>query len=412
MGYDGPASCAAGAEEWAKRGFTGVKAKIGYDTVAQDLEVIRRMRKACGNAMAVMVDYNQSLTPADAIERLRAVDGEALTWIEEPTLAHDYEGHAWIAREIRTPIQCGENWWGALDMRHAIEARASDHMMPDVMKIGGVTGWLRAASLGEAQGIRLSNHLWPEISAQLLSVTPTAHWLGTPIGGTPSSPSPCGWKWRGALRGVVAAAWSGTKAPWKVSLLVRPADCRQHRHLPRRVRRVVTEVVPRPRSRCALPARRTGESEGDRHDIVRIPVDQNPRRFRRARGIRFGVALAPPLATRQELRDGAIAEPFSVNASGRFATAPSPIARVRPAISAATHSARWPPAECPSTVVRAASPNSRGTIARERDARLHVLQRARPSAARLSHAPVFEVRHREPCRRQRRAERRGVIQKP
>jgi hypothetical protein len=49
-------------------------------------------------------------------------------------------------------------------------------MMPDVMKIG-VTGWLRAAALGEAHGIRLSNHLWPEISAQLLSVTPTAHWL-------------------------------------------------------------------------------------------------------------------------------------------------------------------------------------------------------------------------------------------
>jgi mandelate racemase len=154
-----------------------VKAKIGYPTAAQDLEVIRGIRRACGKGMAVMVDYNQSLAPADAIERLREVDGEGLTWIEEPTLAHDYEGHAWIAREIRTPIQCGENWWGVLDMRHAIAAGASDYMMPDVMKIGGVTGWQRAAALGEAHGIRLSNHLWPEVSAQLLSVTPTAHWL-------------------------------------------------------------------------------------------------------------------------------------------------------------------------------------------------------------------------------------------
>jgi mandelate racemase len=55
--------------------------------------------------------------------------------------------------------------------------QASDYMMPDVMKIGGVTGWLRAASLAQSRGIRLSNHLWPEISAQLLCVTPTAHWL-------------------------------------------------------------------------------------------------------------------------------------------------------------------------------------------------------------------------------------------
>ena len=146
VGYDGAASCAAGAEEWAKRGFTGVKAKIGYATAAQDLEVIRALRKACGKGMAILVDYNQSLTPADAIERLRALDGEGLTWIEEPTLAHDYEGHAQIAREIRTPIQCGENWWGVLDMRHAIAAGASDYMMPDVTKIGGVTGWLRAAA--------------------------------------------------------------------------------------------------------------------------------------------------------------------------------------------------------------------------------------------------------------------------
>ncbi len=62
-------------------------------------------------------------------------------------------------------------------MRHAIEAGASDYMMPDVMRIGGVTGWLHAAALGATHGIRLSNHLWPEVSAQLLCATPTAHWL-------------------------------------------------------------------------------------------------------------------------------------------------------------------------------------------------------------------------------------------
>ena len=62
-------------------------------------------------------------------------------------------------------------------MQHALDAQASDYVMPDVMKIGGVSGWLRAAALAQARGIRVSNHLWPEISAQLLCVTPTAHWL-------------------------------------------------------------------------------------------------------------------------------------------------------------------------------------------------------------------------------------------
>ena len=177
VGYDGVEGCARAAEQWAMQGFTGIKAKIGYPTVQEDVAVVRAMRKAAGADMAIMVDYNQCLTPAEAVRRLRVLDDESLTWVEEPTLAHDYAGHATVAREARTPIQCGENWWGTLDMRHAIEARASDFVMPDVMKTGGVTGWLRAAALAHAHGLPVSNHLWPEISARLLCCTPTAHWL-------------------------------------------------------------------------------------------------------------------------------------------------------------------------------------------------------------------------------------------
>ncbi|HEY3838051.1 MAG TPA: enolase C-terminal domain-like protein [Bryobacteraceae bacterium] len=177
VGYDGAINSAKAAEEWARKGFSAVKAKIGYPDVREDLETIRAIRNAVGPDVAIMVDYNQSLTPIDAITRLHVLDGEGLTWIEEPTLAHDFLGHAQIAAEIATPIQCGENWWGALEMRHAIEARASDYMMLDLMKIGGVTGWLQASALGAAHGIRLSSHLWPETSAQLLCATPTAHFL-------------------------------------------------------------------------------------------------------------------------------------------------------------------------------------------------------------------------------------------
>ncbi|HEV3383324.1 MAG TPA: enolase C-terminal domain-like protein [Gemmata sp.] len=177
VGYDGAEVSAKVAAEWVGRGFKGVKAKIGYPTVSEDVAVIRAMRKAVGDGVAIMVDYNQSLTPTEAVQRLRILDGEGLTWVEEPTLAHDYPGNALVAREAETPIQCGESWWGILDLRHALAARASDYIMPDLMKIGGVTGWLRAAALAQVEGIRVSNHFWPEVSTQLLCVTPTAHWL-------------------------------------------------------------------------------------------------------------------------------------------------------------------------------------------------------------------------------------------
>jgi len=144
--------------------------------VQEDVAVVRAMRKAAPH-VSVMVDYNQCLTPAEAVERLRVLDDEGLAWVEEPTLAHDYAGHALVAREARTPIQSGENWWGTLDLQHALDAGASDYVMPDVMKIGGVTGWLRAAALAHAKNVPASSHLWPEISARLLCCTPTAHWL-------------------------------------------------------------------------------------------------------------------------------------------------------------------------------------------------------------------------------------------
>jgi mandelate racemase len=177
VGFDGVDGSARSAEGWARRGFTGVKAKIGYPTAQEDLAVVRAIRSAVGADVTILVDYNQSLAPVEAIERIRVLDGEGLGWIEEPTLAHDFAGHARIAQAAATPIQCGENWWGTLDLAHALQAGASDYVMPDVMKIGGVSGWMRAAAHAQARGVRVSNHLWPEISAQLLSVTPTAHWL-------------------------------------------------------------------------------------------------------------------------------------------------------------------------------------------------------------------------------------------
>ena len=194
VGYDGPEIWARTAAEWVERGFKGVKAKIGYPTVEQDVAVIRAMRKAVGDSAAIMVDYNQCLTPAEAIERMRILDDEGLTWVEEPTLAHDFAGNALIAREASTPIQSGENWWGLLDLRHALEAGAAGlhHARCDENRRRDRL----APRSGTCPGTRhphLKPHL-PEISAQLLCVTPTAHWLEyarlvEPDSGKPSADS-------------------------------------------------------------------------------------------------------------------------------------------------------------------------------------------------------------------------------
>jgi mandelate racemase len=168
-----PQGAAAEAEEALALGFSAMKVKIGRGDLAADLATIRAVRAAIGGDADLMVDYNQNLCVEDAIERARALDAEGLYWIEEPTIADDYEGHARIAAAARTPIALGENWWGPRDMAKSIAASASDHVTLDVMKLGGVTGWLRAAALADAAGLPASSHTFPEFAAHLLAVTPT-----------------------------------------------------------------------------------------------------------------------------------------------------------------------------------------------------------------------------------------------
>lgn len=165
------------AEDLAGMGFDTFKVKIGRSDVAEDLAVIRAIRSAVGEGAKLAVDYNQSLSVTEALGRIRVLEGERLYWIEEPTRHDDFAGHARIATDARTPICIGENWWGTHDMQKSLEAGASDHGMPDAMKIGGVTGWLRAAAMAEPVGMPLSSHIFPEVSAHLMNVTPTAHML-------------------------------------------------------------------------------------------------------------------------------------------------------------------------------------------------------------------------------------------
>ncbi|MFL6649524.1 MAG: enolase C-terminal domain-like protein [Sulfurifustaceae bacterium] len=166
------------AVELVEEGFSAVKLRLGRPDAREDLDVLRAVRKAIGPGVRLMVDFNQALTVAEALKRGRMIDAEGgVDWIEEPIRADDYAGCARIAREVATPIQIGENFMGPEQAAQAIAAGACDYVMPDAERIGGVTGWMRAAALAHGAGIEMSSHLFPEVSAHLLAATPTCHWL-------------------------------------------------------------------------------------------------------------------------------------------------------------------------------------------------------------------------------------------
>ena len=166
------------AAELVKEGFSAVKLRLGRPHAVDDLAAVRTVKKAIGPKVTLMVDFNQGLSVAEAIRRGRMIDDEGgVYWIEEPVRADDFGGNARIAREVATPIQIGENFMGPEQMAQALAAQACDYCMPDAQRIGGVTGWMRAAALAQAAGMEMSSHLFPEVSSHLLAVTPTCHWL-------------------------------------------------------------------------------------------------------------------------------------------------------------------------------------------------------------------------------------------
>jgi mandelate racemase len=177
LGLMDPEAAADEAEKLLEGGFRAVKLRLGYPTLAADLAGVRAVRKRLPDRIELMVDYNQALSFVEALERGQALDSEGIAWIEEPIRHDDFRSCAELAREFATPIQLGENFSLPEQMAEAIASRACDFVMPDLERIGGVTGWQRAAALAAERKLPMSSHLFPETSAHLLAMTPTCHYL-------------------------------------------------------------------------------------------------------------------------------------------------------------------------------------------------------------------------------------------
>ena len=172
-----PAVAAEAIELRDEGGFSGLKLRLGRPRLRDDLATIEAVRAAVGDDMQLMVDFNQGLHIGEALERCHAIDDLGLAWIEEPIVYENFDGHAKLAADLATPIQIGENFYGPGDLMRALRCNACDYVMPDFMRIGGVTGWLRAAAIAGTAGVPISTHLYPEVAAHVMRVTETAHWL-------------------------------------------------------------------------------------------------------------------------------------------------------------------------------------------------------------------------------------------
>ena len=157
--------------------FSAIKMRLGREDFDDDLRAVETVKKTVGPQVDLMVDFNQCLSLEEALNKCRVLDQFDLTWIEEPLVYDNLEGYSKLTRKIKTPIQLGENFYGPRELYKAIEKKASDLVMPDFMRIGGVSGWMSSAEIAGTVGIPISTHFYPEVGSHLMRVSKSAHWL-------------------------------------------------------------------------------------------------------------------------------------------------------------------------------------------------------------------------------------------
>jgi L-alanine-DL-glutamate epimerase-like enolase superfamily enzyme len=154
-------------------GFRQMKMQCGSEpTLGASIERVRVMREAIGPDVDLMCDINQLWSVNQAIEVGRRIEPYQLFWLEDPTAHDDYPGLARIADALGTPIAAGEYHYGIVPFRHLLEARSIDIVMIDLLRVGGITQWMKVAAMAEAFNLPVVSHLIPEIHVHLVAAVP------------------------------------------------------------------------------------------------------------------------------------------------------------------------------------------------------------------------------------------------
>ena len=163
------------APRLVEKGFRQMKTQLalpGDTSPVLEEARIRRVRESIGPDIDLMCDINQRWRVEQAIDIGRRIEDVRLYWLEDVTAADDYQGLARVTAALSTPVAGGEYLYGPAPFRQMMEARSVDIVMIDLMRAGGITGWLKIAAMAEAFNLPVVSHLVPEIHVHLVAAIP------------------------------------------------------------------------------------------------------------------------------------------------------------------------------------------------------------------------------------------------
>jgi L-alanine-DL-glutamate epimerase-like enolase superfamily enzyme len=159
-----------------KQGFKAMKMRMGTHSFDVEVERYKAVRQAVGKDIAILVDCNWAYSVSDAIRLGRMLEGLGVYWFEDPLASEDPDQIHQVSEALDMPVTSGETWSTKFGFRTLFEKRAADIYMIDVMRVGGVTEWIRVANMAQAQNLRVCSHMFNDISCHLVASVPNGLW--------------------------------------------------------------------------------------------------------------------------------------------------------------------------------------------------------------------------------------------
>ena len=160
------------AASLVEQGFRIMKMNMGDKPTKVELERLKAVREAVGEDIGIMVDVNWAWTVSQAIQIGRELERYNVYWLEDPLASDDADDLAQVANALDMPVAAGETFYHKYGFRPLLEKRSADILIVDLQRAGGVTEWIKIATMAQAWNLPVASHLFHDFSAHLIAAIP------------------------------------------------------------------------------------------------------------------------------------------------------------------------------------------------------------------------------------------------